>query len=150
MIRGALVMLFLLLGSSALAYDPEVEYFSKNKDKVEYEVKTLEMLDQRKMSIVVKKVDGSGEAVAEWKALDKGNDKGNGFLVDVPGNTILTVGPSIEAIHTDPAFAKPENPRTELSPLGGDKWHLEIYEGETVFFKRHSQRWAFTVWFYAD
>jgi hypothetical protein len=44
----------------------------------------------------------------------------------------------------------PEDPRKELSPLGDGKSHLEFYEGESVFFKKHSQKWSFTVWFYPE
>jgi hypothetical protein len=72
--------------------------------------------------------------------------KGNGFLVDIPGKTLLKVGQNIEAVHSDPAFAKPADDDTALSPLGKDKKHMEIYTSGQQYLRYSELQGISCLW----
>jgi hypothetical protein len=148
--KKALVKVFLallFLGFSTLAAHG-VEYFSPTNDTVEYRVTTLKIDAPIRMTMILTR-EKTGEAVSiEGRPRERDNAKGNAFYVKVPDNTFLTVTDGIQVIHTDPAFAKPEDSRKEAVSGGDRDPYLEFFMGESVFFRKHSHNPSFTIWFH--
>jgi hypothetical protein len=150
--KKALVKVFLallFLGASTIAAH-SVEYFSPTNDIVEYRVMTLKIDAPNKMTMILTR-EKTGETVSiEGIPRERDNAKGNAFYVNVPGNTFLTVTDGIQVIHTDPAFAKPEDSRKEAVSSSDRDPYLEFFRGESIFFKKHSQDPSFTIWFHTE
>jgi hypothetical protein len=138
--------------TSANAAEPQ--YFSPS-DVVEYDIVELKLIKPGEASCIIMNRDpkvreAKGRESRKCELVtDYTNDKGNGFYVNVPPNTWLTVGDNIEVVYTDPAFAKPEDTSkaTSKTKTGVE---YQFRPGESVFFGEHSEKTrSFAVWFYA-